>query len=114
MSNTLKAILFDLDGTLLDSSMENFLPHYFSRLAARVADIVPPKVFIAHLLEATEVMMANDGRATNEEVFSAAFYPFAGYTRVELEPIFMDFYERDFPALREFTRRKPEARTVVQ
>ena len=32
-----QAILFDLDGTLLDSNMENFLPHYFSRLAARVA-----------------------------------------------------------------------------
>ena len=28
-----QAILFDLDGTLLDSNMENFLPHYFSRLA---------------------------------------------------------------------------------
>ena len=25
-----QAILFDLDGTLLDSSMENFLPHYYS------------------------------------------------------------------------------------
>ena len=26
-----QAVLFDLDGTLLDSNMENFLPHYFSR-----------------------------------------------------------------------------------
>ena len=51
-----QAILFDLDGTLLDSNMENFLPHYFSRLAARVAHIAPPKAFIAHLLAATEFM----------------------------------------------------------
>lgn len=109
-----QAILFDLDGTLLDSSMENFLPHYFSRLASRVAHIAPPKAFVAHLLAATEVMLANDGPATNEEVFAAAFYPFDGHSREELEPIFMDFYERDFPALREFTRRKPEARGVVQ
>ena len=114
MSDRFKAILFDLDGTLLDSNMGTFLPQYFSRLAARVAHIAPPKAFIAHLLEATEAMMANDGRATNEDVFSAAFYPFAGHTRAELEPIFMDFYERDFPALGEFTRRKPEARAVVQ
>ena len=109
-----KAILFDLDGTLLDSNMENFLPHYFSRLAARVAHIAPPKAFIAHLLAATEFMLANDGRATNQEVFAAAFYPFAGHTRAELEPIFEDFYERDFPGLQEYTQRKPEARAVVQ
>lgn len=114
MSDRFKAILFDLDGTLLDSNMENFLPHYFSRLSARVAHIAPAKEFIAHLLQATEAMLANDGRATNEEVFSAAFYPFAGHSRAELEPIFMDFYARDFPELREQTRRKPEARSVVQ
>ena len=113
MSDRFKAILFDLDGTLLDSNMENFLPHYFSRLAARVADIAPPKAFIAHLLAATEYMLANDGRATNQEVFAAAFFPFVGHTRAELEPIFEDFYLRDFPGLREFTQRKPEARTVV-
>ena len=77
-----QAILFDLDGTLLDSNMENFLPHYFARLAARVTDIAPPKAFIAHLLAATEHMLANDGRVTtNEEVFAAAFYPFAGHSR---------------------------------
>jgi len=59
-------------------------------------------------------MIANDGQATNEEVFAAAFYPLAGHTRAELEPIFLDFYEHDFPHLRQFTRRKPEARQVVQ
>lgn len=110
----IKAILFDLDGTLLDSNMDNFLPHYFRRLSARVAHIAPPVEFIAHLLAATEAMLANDGRATNEQVFSAAFYPFAGHTRAELEPIFLDFYASDFPKLRENTRRKPEARPVVQ
>jgi FMN phosphatase YigB (HAD superfamily) len=109
-----RAILFDLDGTLLDSNMDHFLPPYFSSLAARVAHIAPPKEFIAHLLAATERMLANDGRATNEEVFTAAFYPFAGHSRAELEPIFEDFYEKDFPGLRQYTRRKPEAREVVR
>jgi FMN phosphatase YigB (HAD superfamily) len=112
--DNIKAILFDLDGTLLDSNMENFLPHYFKRLSARVAHIAPPKEFIAHLMAATEAMLANDGRATNEQVFSAAFYPFAGHARAELEPIFQDFYANDFPKLRENTRCKPEARPVVQ
>ena len=114
MPDKFQAILFDLDGTLLESNMETFLPPYFSRLAARVAHIAPAKTFTAHLLAATEFMLANDGRATNQEVFAAAFFPFAGHSRAELEPIFEDFYARDFPGLREYTRRKPEARTVVQ
>ena len=114
MPMPLRAILFDLDGTLLDSNMEVFLPRYFEQLSARMAHLAPPKTFIAHLLQATEAMLANDGRATNEEVFAAAFFPFAGRARAELEPTFLDFYAHDFPKLRALTARKPEARPVVQ
>jgi len=108
------AVLFDLDGTLLDSNMDVFLPHYFKMLTAHVAHILPPDEFVKHLMQATELMIANDGRATNEEVFAAAFYPLLGHPREELEPIFMDFYANDFPRLRQHTRRKPEARRVVR
>lgn len=114
MDNPIKAILFDLDGTLLDSNMDVFLPHYLDRLTARVAHILPPDEFVAHLMQATNAMMANDGRATNEEVFAAAFYPLVGRSRQELEPIFMDFYANDFPALQQYTRHKPHARQVVR
>jgi FMN phosphatase YigB (HAD superfamily) len=114
MNNPPRAILFDLDGTLLDSNMDVFLPHYFKMLSARMAHIMPPDEFVSHLMRASNVMVNNDGRATNEEVFAAAFYPLAGYSRQELEPIFMDFYANDFPMLRQYTRRKPQARQVVQ
>jgi len=114
MANQAKAVLFDLDGTLLDSNMDVFLPHYFKLLTARVAHILPPDEFVACLMRATGTMVANDGRATNEEVFAAAFYPLAGHPREEVESIFMDFYANDFPALRQHTRRKPEARQIVQ
>jgi len=111
---TIEAVLFDLDGTLLDSQMESFLPVYLKALSARVAHLFEPKAFIAHLLNATEQMVSNDGRAMNAEVFASAFYPFGGYSRSELEPIFDKFYVEDFPKLRAITRRKPEARHVVQ
>ena len=114
MTDAIRAILFDLDGTLLDSSMDKFLPVYLKALAGRVAHLFEPKVFIAHLLDATEQMTANNGRATNAEVFAQAFYPFGGYSRAELEPIFDAFYAEDFPKLQVVTQRKPEARHVVQ
>ncbi len=114
MNDAIRAILFDLDGTLLDSNMDVFLPHYFKMLSARVAHIAPPDEFVSRLMQASNAMADNDGRATNEEVFAAAFYPLAGHSRQELEPIFLDFYANDFPSLRQYTRRKPQARQVVQ
>ena len=110
----MKAILFDLDGTLLDSNMDVFLPHYLRLIAARVAHLIPPDQFIGHLLAATQAMVANDGRATNAEVFAAAFYPRVGHTEAELEPLLMDFYARDYPTLQSLTAAKPEARPAVQ
>jgi FMN phosphatase YigB (HAD superfamily) len=114
MKTPIQAILFDLDGTLLDNNMDLFLPPYFKLLSARVAHILQPEPFIAHLLAATDAMLTNDGRMTNAEAFAAAFYPLAGYPREEVEPIFEAFYAHDFPTLRAYTRCKPEARAVVQ
>jgi FMN phosphatase YigB (HAD superfamily) len=114
MTGPIRAVLFDLDGTLLDNDMNVFLPHYFEKLTARVAHILPPGEFMAHLMQATEHMMANDGRATNEEVFAASFYPMAGHSRRELEPLFFEFYNNEYAELRAYTSRKPLARQVVQ
>lgn len=114
MERSIRAILFDLDGTLLDNDMEVFLPPYLGMLTARMAPFVPPDQLIAHLMRATDAMIANDGRATNADVFAEVFYPLTGCPREELEPVFADFYGKDFPSLERYTRRKPEARLVVQ
>jgi HAD superfamily hydrolase (TIGR01549 family) len=114
MPRPYQAVLFDLDGTLLDSNIEVILPHYLRLLSARMSHILPSQEFIGRLMAATEAMLANDGRATNQEVFAAAFYPLAGHSRAELEPLFERFYAEDYPALAHYTRRKPEARPAVQ
>jgi FMN phosphatase YigB (HAD superfamily) len=114
MKDPIQAILFDLDGTLLSNNMDDFLPHYFELLGRRMAHIMRPKPFLAHLMRATRVMIANDGHATNEQVFAKAFFPVNGHLRQEVEPLFRDFYANDFPSLRRYTQRKPEARHIVQ
>ncbi len=113
MSHTRHAILFDLDGTLLENNVALFFPEYFKRLGQWMAHLLPPQAFHAHLQRAIDAMLANDGQATNEDVFTAAFYPPTGYTRDELEPVFMDFYSNEFPQLRQHTTCKPAARQVV-
>jgi FMN phosphatase YigB (HAD superfamily) len=113
MKTPIRAVLFDLDGTLLSNDMDVFLPHYFRLLTARVAHLVPPEEFMTYLMQATQAMLANDGHTTNEEVFAREFYPGGARSREELEPVFEDFYANDFPALRRYTQRKPEACQVV-
>ncbi|MGB4315040.1 MAG: HAD family hydrolase, partial [bacterium] len=65
-----KALLFDLDGTLLDLDMETFLPAYFQAFTRRFGQLLDPQQFVDHLVASTAVMMASkDLEKTNEEVF---------------------------------------------
>jgi HAD superfamily hydrolase (TIGR01549 family) len=109
-----KAILFDLDGTLIDDSMETFLPPYFAALTKKLAHLVPPEKLIAQLNASTRAMVANnDTTRTLADTFSADFFPKIGVPRETLMPLFDDFYARDYRELRAFVNPIPEARTVV-
>jgi len=111
----IRAILFDLDDTLLQSDMNVFMPHYLQALTARLAHLIPPSQFSAQLMRSTRLMMANtDPTSTNQQVFDADFYPKIGHSREEMMPILEEFYTHDFALLRELTQTKPKARAVVQ
>lgn len=107
-------ILFDLDGTLIESRMHLFLPAYYDGLAACVSGLMEKDAFVAHLRAATRAMIENDGSATNEEVFNRRFYPLAGRGREELQPLFDRYYREDYPALRAITQEIPLARESVR
>jgi FMN phosphatase YigB (HAD superfamily) len=111
----LKAILFDLDDTLLGNSMDTFLPAYFQALTRYLDHLIPPERLIAQLMSATEAMDASHNRhMTNEEVFASAFYPTLKRDRSTLESLFEAFYAEEFPKLRPLTRRRREARLLVE
>jgi FMN phosphatase YigB (HAD superfamily) len=114
-SSDLKALLLDLDDTLIDNSMETFIPAYFQALEAFVAEVVPPGLFIQELLNATRAMDRNDGTGpSNAEVFAAAFYPALGVARDELEPLLARFYAEAFPQLQRLVRSRPAAPQVIE
>ena len=70
----MKAVLFDLDGTLLPLDVEGFPRVYLGALAARLAKRgYDPKAFVDGIWKGTAAMMKNDGAATNEEVFWNVF-----------------------------------------
>lgn len=111
----LKALLLDLDDTLIDNAMDTFIPAYFRALEAFVAGVVDPGRFIEELLNATRAMDRNDGGgSSNEEVFSAAFYPALGVAREEMEPLLARFYTKAFPQLAPLTGARPAAPKIVE
>jgi len=110
----LKAILFDLDGTLLDVDLNQFVPGYLKLLANSVAHLIPPKKMVPAILKASEFVNRNDGKITNMEAFSNVFFPVEGYEKTDIQPIFDKFYEEDFKKLKNFTKKKPEALKVIQ
>ncbi len=111
----IKTILFDLDGTLLNNGpMDVFIDHYFRLLCARFKDQIPPDLLVKTLWRSVEKMVKHDPAITNEESFSAFFYPELGRTRADMEPVLNDFYREDFPRLQQYAPAFPDARRAVQ
>ncbi|MFO7796615.1 MAG: HAD family hydrolase [Promethearchaeati archaeon] len=110
----INAVLFDLDGTLIDINIDAFVKNYVLYLSNYVKDYVSPKKFIPRLLKVSKMVEENDGTDTNENVFADYFFPLEGYLREDLEPVFDEFYENEFPKLKKFAKIKPEAHSTVE
>lgn len=111
----IRALLLDLDDTLLQSNFDQFLPAYLSRIAAELAPHDPPDVVIGHLTEATGAMMANlDPTQTLKEAFDRRFYPALGVSEADLRPQIDRFYQQTYPQLRSMTSPAAHARELVE
>lgn len=98
-------LLFDLDGTLLDTNLDAFVPAYFQKLAAHLSARVPPETLLKYLMIGTRAMMANnDPSLTLKTVFDANFYPHLNVNQQELQPAIEEFYDDVFPTLRAITK----------
>lgn len=110
-----KAIFFDLDGTLLPLDQSDFVKHYFKRLAAYGMTLgIDPEKLINSILEGTEVMIRNDGKRANREVFWDKFFDVYGEKIGNLEDLLNKFYAEGFKTLRELTAENPSARKIVE
>lgn len=98
-------LLFDLDGTLLDTNLEAFVPAYFQKLAAHLSTRIPPETLVKYLMLGTRAMMTNeDPSFTLSAVFDRNFYPLLGVTKEELHTDIETFYDDVFPSMREIAK----------
>ena len=71
---SIKAVLFDLDGTLLPMDQEEFVKAYFGLLAKRLAPLGYESGRLYQVLwKGVAAMVQNDGSCVNEEVFWKVF-----------------------------------------
>lgn len=112
----LECILFDLDGTLLPMDQDEFVKAYFSGLAKKLAPYgySDPKALVAAIWAGTSAMVANDGTCTNEEAFWKRFSQLYGQDVRKDEPIFYDFYCKEFQSVSEVCGFEPQAEQAVR
>ncbi|MGO4888184.1 HAD family hydrolase [Anaerobacillus sp. MEB173] len=110
-----KAMLFDLDGTLLPMDTDSFVKHYLKELAPRVSHIMDSNEFLHALLAGTKAMIENIDRSkTNEQVFEETFFSIAKVNKDQLWPTLDHFYEHIFPEFSSLCNPTPIARQVVE
>jgi FMN phosphatase YigB (HAD superfamily) len=109
-----RAILFDMDGTLLPMDTELFTRMYFKILTAKFAPFgYDPKALIDAVWAGTAAMVKNDGAQTNETVFWARFGELMGEGALRDRALFDEFYREDFNNARTSCGFAPEAKEVI-
>ncbi|MDR5659032.1 HAD family hydrolase [Serpentinicella sp. ANB-PHB4] len=99
-------ILFDLDGTLLPLDLDIFIENYFKHLSIKLKDHFEPKLLTKLVWDSTRSMIeSNDNLKTNEEVFFENFYKHTDIESNVLNPIFDEFYTKDFNELKKISDR---------
>ena len=116
----LSGVLFDLDGTLLEISLDSFFREYFSALGPMVAEALgrgrDVRSGLDAVLEGTQAMSLPHPGATNREVFNARFHELTGadLDLDEYAQAFEQFYRNVFPSLRGTMGPKEGAREAVE
>jgi len=111
-----RAILFDLDGTLLDLDLSAFLKRYFVALdavSAQFAERCAPGTFMPALYAAVGAMMEPHPGRTNRDVFYDDLLARTGVDLNEHWSVYERFYRDVFPTLGDTAGPAKGARRVV-
>ena len=112
---SIKAVLFDLDGTLLKMDQEIFVKTYFKYLAKHLAPRgYEPEKLLKVFWEGVTAMINNDGSKTNEEAFWKVFTSAYGENSIEDKSHIDDFYQNDFNRVEQVCGFYKEANEIIQ
>jgi FMN phosphatase YigB (HAD superfamily) len=96
MEKKIKAVLFDLDGTLLPMDQEQFVRIYFREVVAKFGKKYGGEKIIDAVWKGTGAMVQNDGSKLNFDAFWDYFAAVYGREALEDIPQFDAFYTNEF------------------
>lgn len=110
-----KAILFDMDGTLLPMDQNVFMKQYFGEMAKVLSPLgLAPEAVAPTIWAGTKAMMKNTGELTNDEVFWQVFAQVSGLDAAPFRPAADAFYSNQFHRARAATAENPLAVEAVR
>ena len=97
---SIKAILFDLDGTLLPMDQNTFIKAYFGGLCKRLSPYgYAPEKLVDAIWKGSAAMVMNTGERRNEELFWDAFAACLGEGIRDYKGELDAFYRDEFPTV---------------
>ncbi|MBD3289269.1 HAD hydrolase-like protein, partial [candidate division KSB1 bacterium] len=111
---SLKAVLFDLDNTLILFQETRFYESYNRALYAYFKDIMKPDEFAEKLLHSTHKIVENDGSLTNLEHFMNSFASGDSQDKDDILKRFETFYENEFAQFQSLMNPAEGAREVME
>lgn len=93
---TIKAVLLDLDNTMILFDETAFYLRYMERIVPFFADLVPEDQFRDRLLRGIRGLLKNDGDVSNRQFFLDLFCDGDAASRQAIWERFMHFYENEY------------------
>lgn len=111
-----RALLFDLDGTLLPMDREEFVRAYLPGISAVAAKLGDPRRIANCILQGSYAMVKSTSpEKTLENIFWESFEELSGISRRVSEPVFDAFYRSEaFDKLREITPAEPLVPKIIE
>ena len=111
----IKAVFFDLDGTLLPLNEDEFIKLYFGLLCKKMAPLgYIPEELVKVIWDGTKAMYMNDGSKTNEEVFWSVFEKYYGSEKLKDKQYLDDFYTNEFKLTKQGCEENPYVLDIIK
>lgn len=111
----INTILFDLDSTLLCMDQDEFVKVYFGRLCAYMERYGWEAKNLSKVIwGCVGAMVKNQEPVRNDMVFWQQFEALTGCRQKDVEAGFQEFYEKDFPLVREVAQKMEESAAIVR
>ena len=111
----IRAVFFDLDGTLLPMDLDEFIQSYFGAIGAYVkGQGLDVDAFSAGFARGMRKMAHHDPAITNWQAFWNEFFQWADAEAYDWQTILLRFYSEEFPLVGKDVVPNPASARVVQ